>query len=49
MDADPLKSALNEIAPTLDPEMQALLTTLIAEESVEDAWQALVQEVLSEA
>lgn len=47
--ADPLKSALEEIAPRLDAELEPLMKALQAEESVEDAWAALLQETLNEA
>ena len=46
---DPLKSALEEIAPKLDAELQSLVAALLANEQLEDAWQALLQEVLDEA
>jgi hypothetical protein len=43
---DPLKGALEEIAPKLDPELEPLAAALLAEESVEDAWAGLLQEIL---
>ena len=46
---DPLKSALEEIAPKLDAELQSLVAALLANQQLEDAWQALLQEVLDEA
>ncbi len=49
MSVDPLKSALEEIAPQLDVEMQPIIVALLAGEQVEDAWQTLLQEVLDEA
>lgn len=49
MGVDPLKSALEEIAPKLDAEMRPIVVALLADEQVEDAWQALLQEVLDEA
>lgn len=49
MSVDPLKSALEEIAPKLDAELQPLVATLLADEQAEDAWQALLQETLDEA
>jgi hypothetical protein len=47
--ADPLKSALEEITPKLDSGLQPLGAALLAEEPVEDAWAALLQEILDEA
>ncbi len=49
MSVDPLKSTLEEIAPKLDVEMQPVVVALLADKQVEDAWQALLQEVLDEA
>jgi hypothetical protein len=49
VNADPLKSALEEIAPRLDAEVQPLVTALLADEPVEDAWQVLLKEILDEA
>ena len=46
---DPLKAALQEIAPKLDPGLDPLATALLAEEPVEDAWAGLLQEVLDAA
>jgi hypothetical protein len=48
MAADPLKSALEEIGPKLDPALQPLISALLADESVEERWQALLQDVLDE-
>jgi hypothetical protein len=47
--ADPLKSSLEEIAPRLDAELEPLMKALQAEESVEDAWEVLLQEILDAA
>ena len=49
MSVDPLKSALEEIEPKLDRELEPLVASLLADEPVEDAWQALLQEILDEA
>jgi hypothetical protein len=49
MSADPLKSALEEIAPKLEAELQPLLAALLADEQIEDAWQTLLQETPDEA
>jgi len=49
MIADPLKTALEEIEPKLESEMRPLVAALMAGEPVEDAWQALLREVLDEA
>lgn len=49
MSADPLKSSLEEIAPRLDAELEPLVKALQANESVEDAWEALLQEILDAA
>jgi hypothetical protein len=46
---DPLKSALEEIAPKLDPEVQPLVASLLEGRQIEDAWQDLLQETLDEA
>jgi hypothetical protein len=46
---DPLKAALQEIAPKLDPGFDPLATALLAEEPVEDAWAGLLQEILDAA
>ena len=46
---DPLKSALEEIAPKLDPGLDPLAAALLAEEPVEDAWAGLLQEILDAA
>jgi len=46
---DPLKGALEEIAPKLDPGLDPLAAALLAEEPVEDAWAALLQEILDAA
>lgn len=46
---DPLKSALEEIAPKLDPGLEPLAAALLAEEPVEDAWAGLLQEILDAA
>jgi hypothetical protein len=49
MTADPLKNALEEIEPKLDPGMKPVLAALRANESVEEAWEGLLQEILDEA
>ena len=49
MIAEPLKAALEEIRPKLDLELQPLLVALLADESVEESWQSLLQEILDEA
>jgi hypothetical protein len=49
MSSDPLKSALDDIAPKLDPALLPLTAALAADESVEDAWEVLLTEVLDEA
>lgn len=49
MGEDPLKGALEEIGQTLDPELQPLIVALVADESVEESWQALLGEILDEA
>jgi hypothetical protein len=46
---DPLKGALEEIAPKLDPELEPLAAALLAEEPIEDAWAGLLQEILDAA
>lgn len=46
---DPLKGALEEIAPKLDPGLEPLAAALLAEEPVEDAWAGLLQEILDAA
>lgn len=46
---DPLKGALEEIAPKLDPELEPLAAALLSEEPVEDAWADLLQEILDAA
>lgn len=46
---DPLKGALGEIAPKLDPGLEPLAAALLAEEPVEDAWAGLLQEILDAA
>jgi hypothetical protein len=46
---DPLKGALEEIAPKLDPELEPLAAALLSEEPVEDAWAELLQEILDAA
>jgi hypothetical protein len=46
---DPLKGALEEIAPKLDSGLDPLAAALLAEEPVEDAWAALLQEILDAA
>jgi hypothetical protein len=46
---DPLKSALEEITPKLDPGLEPLAAALLAEEPVEDAWATLLQEILDAA
>jgi hypothetical protein len=47
--ADPLKEALEEISTRLEPGLEPILAALQADESVEDAWEVLLQEVLDEA
>ena len=47
--ADPLKSALEEIAPRLDTDLEPLMKALQGEGSVEEAWEVLLQETLNEA
>jgi hypothetical protein len=42
-------SALEEIAPKLNPELERVMAALRAGEPVEDAWEALLQEILDEA
>jgi hypothetical protein len=49
MSVDPLISALEEIAPKLIPELEPVMAALRAGEPVEDAWEALLQEILDEA
>jgi hypothetical protein len=49
MSADPLKSSLEEIAPKLDPGLEPLFAALRTDEPVEEAWEALLQEILDEA
>lgn len=49
MSADPLKSALEEIAADLEPGLEPIMAALQADESLEDAWETLLQEVLDEA
>lgn len=49
MTGDPLKRALEEISPKLDDDMTPILMSLLADEPVEDAWEALLKEVLDEA
>lgn len=49
MSTDPLKSALEEIAPKLDPGLEPLFVALRTDEPVEEAWEALLQEILDEA
>jgi hypothetical protein len=47
--ADPLKSALEDIAPKLDAEVQPLVAALLADDAVDQAWEVLLQGVLDEA
>jgi hypothetical protein len=47
--ADPLKSSLEAIAPRLDADLEPLMRALQDGEPVEDAWEALLQEILDEA
>lgn len=49
MKADPLTSALDEIGKKVDPDMAPLVAALKAGGGADDAWAALVQEVLDEA
>jgi hypothetical protein len=49
MSVDPLISALEEVAPKLNPELERVMAALRAGEPVEDAWEALLQEILDEA
>jgi len=46
---DPLKDALEEIAPKLDPRLEPLAAALLAEEPIDDAWGGLLQEILDAA
>jgi hypothetical protein len=46
---DPLKSALKEISTRLEPGLEPILAALRADESLDDAWETLLQEVLDEA
>ena len=46
---DPLKSAVEDIAPRLDAELQPVVAALLADQPVEDAWEILLQEILDEA
>ena len=47
--ADPLKSALEEIAPKLHPDLEPVIAALQADEPVEHAWEILLREILDEA
>jgi hypothetical protein len=49
MAEEPLKSALNEIEPKLNPEFKPLVASLLEGQPAEDAWEALLQEILDEA
>lgn len=49
MSTDPLKSALEDIAPKLDPALEPLFAALRTDTPVEDAWDELLQEILDEA
>ncbi len=49
MSADPLKSALEEIATDLDPGLEPVMAALRADESVEDAWESLLRGIIDEA
>ncbi len=49
MPEDPLKSALEEIARKLDSGVRPVVAAVLADESAEDAWAALVQEIIDEA
>ncbi len=49
MSSDPLKSALEEIAAKLDPDLLPLTQALSADEPVEEAWAAMLKEILDEA
>jgi hypothetical protein len=44
--ADPLKSALEEIAATLDDDLQPLIAALLKDEPLEEAWEAAIQGIL---
>jgi hypothetical protein len=46
---DPLHGALEHIAPKLDPDLGPVIAALQADEPVEEAWEALLQEILREA
>jgi hypothetical protein len=46
---DPLSAALEAIRPKLDKELDPLIAALLANEPIEQAWQALLQETLDEA
>jgi hypothetical protein len=47
--SDPLKSALEEISAKLDPDLLPLTQALSADEPVEEAWEAMLKEILDEA
>lgn len=49
MSSDPLKSALEDIAPKLDPALEPLFAALRTDAPVEEAWEGLLQEILDEA
>jgi hypothetical protein len=46
---DPLKNALEEIAPKVGSDLKPVVAALLADESAESAWAALLQEILDEA
>jgi hypothetical protein len=46
---DPLRSALEEIGPKLDAELEPLMQALRTGEPIEVAWEGLLQEILDEA
>jgi hypothetical protein len=46
---DPIKSALEDIAPKLDSEIAPLVAALLTGEQIEAAWEILLQEILDEA
>ena len=49
MSDDPLKGAVDEIEPKLSSDLHPLIDAIRTEESIEEAWEFLVQEVLGEA
>jgi len=49
MSEDPLRVALEEIAPKLDPELQRLVAALLDGHPIDESWEKLLQEILDEA